>query len=1187
MQKKKNNNNNNNNNTLLCASISSSHLESIGGIILSLGETVMAQCSNKDIDTSASQLSWWYVDISYQELKKGSYKVKSLDETFICPYCPERKQDYKYRELLNHASGVGRSSSEKRTAKEKANHLALVKYLEKDLSYLDSPSKPADKGVKSFSPGETVMSQCSNKDTDTSQISWWYVDTSYEELKKGSYNVKTSDVTFICPYCPRRKQDYLYRELLEHAYMVGRSSSEKRSARERANHLALVKYLENDLIIMDGLSEPVDKGTKLSLGQPEIAQCSNKETGMSASPPINWWYVDKFYKELKKGNHIVQTSEENFSCPYCPKKRKQDYVYRELLDHASGVGQSSSQKRSVRERATHLALMKYLKNDLMHMNDPSKSVNEGNPPVTIVNQSSSKERSVREDATHLALGKDLKRDLTNVSGSSSKPVNKGTIIISPGETAIGCCSDKDSNMSSSQIGWYVDKFYEELKKGRHCVKTSDETFTCPYCPNKKINRDYVYREILEHASGVGQSRSQKRSFFERANHLALEKYLKKDVMNVGASFPSKPMDQGTTTSTPGETLTGDSHKDNNIRATQISRWYVHKSYEALKKGNQIVKTSEMTFSCPYCPNKKRKRDYVYREILEHASGVGQSTSQKRSATEKANHLALMKYLVKDLMNVDGPPKTVDEGNALFEEQFVWPWAGILVNIPTRQIEDGRCVGESGSKLRDEHRSRGFNPCRVRTFSDGHSGTAVMEFNKDWTGLDNALAFERAYELDHHGKRDWFANTEQKSGIYAWIARADDYKMNNIIGKQLQKMGDIQTISELMKEEARIHDKLVSCLNNTIQVKKKRLMEMEEKYNETSHHMEIVMGEIDKLTQDHKQEMKKIQSSATQHFQNIFNGHERLKLQLESQKREFELRRIELEKREAHNESERKKLEEEIMENALKNSALEMAVLEQQKAGENVWKLAADQKRQKEDLRHKIIRLEKQLEVKQKLELEIQQLKGKLNVMQYIEDDGDSEVLNKVDILHKDLREKEQSLQDVDALNQTLIIKERQSNDELQEARKNLIKAIKEISCRASVGVKRMGELDIRPFLEAMKKKYNDEDAEDRATELCSLWQEYIKDPDWHPFKITIIEGKEQEIIDNEDEKLKALQNELGEGVYQAVVTAVTEINTYNPSGRYTTSELWNYEEGKRATLQEGVKLLLMQWKLSKQKRGTA
>ncbi|KAG5109780.1 hypothetical protein JHK82_039003 [Glycine max] len=1039
------------------------------------------------------------------------------DETFICPYCPERKQDYKYRELLNHASGVGRSSSEKRSAKEKANHLALVKYLEKDLAYMDGPSKPVDKGAKLLSPGETVMPHCSNKDTDisASQISWWYVDTSYEELKKGSHSVKTSDVTFICPYCPRRKQDYLYRELLEHAYMVGRSSSEKRSARERANHLALVKYLENDLIIiMDGPSEPVDKGTKLSLGQTVVAQCSNKETGMSASP-INWWYVEKFYKELKKGNHMVQTSDLTLCCPYCPKKRKQDYVYRELLEHASGVGQSSSEKRHVREKATHLALMKYLKNDLKYLNDPSKSVNEGNPPVNRVHQISSQERSVREDATHLPSAKYFKKDLTNVSDPSSKPVNEGTITGSPGETVIGCCSNKDSNISSSQIG----------------------------------------REILEHASGVGQSKSQKRSFIEKANHLALVKYLKKDLMNVGAPCPSKPMDQGTKTISPGETVMGHySHNDNNIRASQISGWYVHKSYEALKKGSHNVKTSEMTFSCPYCPNKKRKRDYVYREILEHASGVGQSSSEKRSAIEKANHLALMKYLEKDLMIVDGPPKTADEGSPPFnfEKQFVWPWTGIVVNIPTRLTEEGCCVGESGSKLRDEYRSRGFNPQRVRILSNfcGHSGTAVVEFNKNWTGLDNALAFERAYELDHHGKKDWFANTEHKSGIYAWIARADDYKVNNIIGEQLQKMGDIKTISELMEEEARMQDKLLSSLNNTLQVKKKRLKEMEVKYYETSHRMDIVMGEIDKLTQGHNQEMKKIQSSATQHFQNIFNGHERLKLQLESQKRELELRRIELEKlinglHEMVSVNEYCK----FPENALKNSSLDMAVLEQQKAGENVLKLAADQKRQKEQFHAKIILLERQLEVKQKLELEIQQLKGKLNVMAYIEDDGDAEVLNKVDALHKDLREKEQSLRDLDSLNQTLIIKERQSNDELQEARKELINGIKEISCRANVGVKRMGELDIRPFLEAMKKKYNDEDAEDRASELCSLWEEYIKDPDWHPFKITMIEGKHQEIIDDDDEKLKGLKNEMGEGVYKAVVTALTEINTYNPSGR--------------------------------------
>ncbi|KAJ1399331.1 Zinc finger-XS domain [Sesbania bispinosa] len=803
----------------------------------------MAYCSNKDTDINA-QLTWWYVDKSYEELKRGSHNVKTSDETFTCPYCPERKQDYKYNEILNHASGVGRSSSEKRSIKEKANHLALVKYLEKDLMS-DGPSKLVDKGTQLLSPGQTVIAHCSNKDTDisASQISWWYVDTSYEELKNGSCNVKTSDETFICPYCPKGKQNYAYRELLEHAYMVGRSSSEKRSARERANHLALVKYLEKDLMSMDGPSKTVDKGTKISSpGQTVMPHCSNKDTDISASQ-ISWW---------------------------------------ELLEHASGVGQSSSQKRSIKEKATHLALVKYLEKDLM-----------------------------------------------NVSGPST-PVNEGTIKLPPGETAVGRCSDKDTTINDSQISWWcVDKAYKELKKGSYIVQTSDETFTCPYCPNKKRKRDYVYREILEHASGVGRSCSQKRSATEKANHLALMKYLKKDLKLVGGA--SKPMDEGTIMSNPGETVKDHySHKDTDKRVSQINGWYINKSYEELKRGSQNVKTSEETFTCPYCPDKKRKRDYVYREILEHATGVGQSSSQKRSAIEKANHLALVKYLEKDLMNVDHPSKPANEGIPPFnsDEQFVWPWTGIVVNIPTRQTEDGQCFGESGSKLRDEYRSRGFNPCRVRTLWSfwGHSGTAVVEFNKNWSGLANALAFERAYELDHHGKKDWFANTEQKSGLYAWVARADDYKTYNIIGEQLQKIGDVKTIPEIMKEEARMQDKLVSSLKNTLQVKNKQLMEMEVICSEITLRMDIVMGEIDKLTQDHSQEMKKIQSSATQHFQSIFHGHERLKLQLESQKRELELRRIELERREAHNESERKKLEEAIKEGVIYSSLRMLNVL---------------------------------------------------------------------------------------------------------------------------------------------------------------------------------------------------------------------------------------------------------------------
>lgn len=59
------------------------------------------------------------------------------------------------------------------------------------------------------------------------------------------------------------------------------------------------------------------------------------------------------------------------------------------------------------------------------------------------------------------------------------------------------------------------------------------------------------------------------------------------------------------------------------------------------------------------------------------------------------------------------------------------------------------------------------------------------------------------------------------------------------------------------------------------------------------------------------DIKKIQLGARDHLKKMFNGHEKLKLQLESQTREFELRRRELEKREAQNENESKYLAEEL------------------------------------------------------------------------------------------------------------------------------------------------------------------------------------------------------------------------------------------------------------------------------------
>ncbi|CAN6710249.1 unnamed protein product [Malus baccata var. baccata] len=630
-----------------------------------------------------------------------------------------------------------------------------------------------------------------------------------------------------------------------------------------------------------------------------------------------------------------------------------------------------------------------------------------------------------------------------------------------------------------------------------------------------------------------------------------------------------------------------SEDDTDMSETELDE-EVEEYYEELKNGKHSVRNSDGTYTCPFCPNKK-KRGSVRKDLLQHASGVGKSTSEKRSTEEKAKHLAVVKYLENDLAAEGGPSKRVSEEEPPIDcdqdEKLVWPWTGVVVNIPTRRANDGRYVGESGSKLRDELIRRGFNPLRVHPLWNfrGHSGSAVVEFRKDWPGYVNAMSFEKAYDVDHHGKKDWEINSDQKSGLYAWVARSDDYKASNIVGEHLRKIGDLKSISEITEEEARKQDRLVTNLNNIIEVKYKDLEEMELKCSETTNSIKSVITEKEKIIQTYNEEIKKIQTSARDHFQRIFGDHEKLKVQLETQKKELESRIEEMEKRAVANEDESRKLAEEIEKNSIKNSSLHLASMEQLKANANLLKLADDQKRQKEQLHNKIIKLQQQLDTKQTLELEIEQLRGNLNVVRRMGDDGDVEVLKKVDNMIKGLREKEESLEDLEALNQTLIVKERKSNDELQEARRELINGLKEISSSAQIGVRRMGELDSKPFQEALKRKYNEEEAEEKAMELCSLWVEYLKDPEWHPFKVTTVDGKHKEVISVEDEKLKDLKKELGEEVCNAVISALTEINEYNPSGRYITSELWNYKEGRRASLKEGVAFILNQWKTKKRR----
>ncbi|XP_071930024.1 factor of DNA methylation 5-like isoform X4 [Coffea arabica] len=179
----------------------------------------------------------------------------------------------------------------------------------------------------------------------------------------------------------------------------------------------------------------------------------------------------------------------------------------------------------------------------------------------------------------------------------------------------------------------------------------------------------------------------------------------------------------------------------------------------------------------------------------------------------------------------------------------------------------------------------------------------------------------------------------------------------------------------------------------------------------------------------------------------------------------------------------------------------------------------------------------------------------------------------IEELSSKLAEKIDEVQDMEALNQALIVREHISNEELQDARKELISVLPTLLDGQSIGVKRMGEIDVDPFKVACLRKFSGTEWMVKSLELTSVWQAKVNDPKWQPFKKMLKNGKCQEVIDEQDSKLKELRSQWGEGVYNAVANALLELNEYNPSGRYAVSELWNFKEGRKASLKEVIQCL--------------
>ncbi|TQE11900.1 hypothetical protein C1H46_002534 [Malus baccata] len=376
------------------------------------------------------------------------------------------------------------------------------------------------------------------------------------------------------------------------------------------------------------------------------------------------------------------------------------------------------------------------------------------------------------------------------------------------------------------------------------------------------------------------------------------------------------------------------------------------------------------------------------------------------------------------------------------------------------------------------------------------------------------------------------NKEDRGGSEAQNKELENYHGDKGLKKELE-------FCEARGRELKKELELSEAQKNEL---KNQLFQCEAKNNEVKKQLEQSDAQINGLNEN----LQKIEAEKRELTKNLQES--------EDQKKEL---KNDLQQREAEN----KELEKDLYQ---KEVELQESNELQHNADETVEWLKDERKQwrdQEVKLHNKISILEKQrntnLKQVDELEVKIHEIEGKF-------------------------KELEEELGNNKALNGVLIVNEHEKNVELQEARKVLIIGLSDSKSQTCIGVKRMGELDNKPFRSALKRPCPSKRGaglDDKAKKLCSLWEQHLRDPNWQPFRIIMNEQqKPTEFIDEQDEKLKGLREEFGEQVFEAVKTALAELNEYNPSGRFPVPELWNFKEERKATVAEGVSYLMNLWK---------
>uniref|UniRef100_A0A3B6KTV7 XS domain-containing protein n=1 Tax=Triticum aestivum TaxID=4565 RepID=A0A3B6KTV7_WHEAT len=456
-----------------------------------------------------------------------------------------------------------------------------------------------------------------------------------------------------------------------------------------------------------------------------------------------------------------------------------------------------------------------------------------------------------------------------------------------------------------------------------------------------------------------------------------------------------------------------SGEESDISDSEIDE-YKDKMYAQLRCGKMRVRYGDKTLRCPFCLGKK-KQDYNGKDLLQHASGIG--VASKRKPKERAGHLALAEYLKNDLGISLEPPSQlaiVEHKPPKNEEvKYVWPWTGILVNLPN-DLKDINFVRENEDRLRSQL-SR-FRPREVAILSDpeGQTDHSIIKFAEDWDGLSDAIAFENHFKLEQYSKTDWKMRKCRKDDLYGWLATSDDYNSPGTVGEHLRKTGVLKSSGELQREGTA---RRIAHFNRQMDESNKRMQELKLKNRQNELKLDMMMKEKVRLVEEHNRKIRQMRQDAQRNSRKIREGNLRLQQELETRRQEIH--------KQQHDKMARKGIsidrttaEAEKEKSANENVLVDLAALKQKNCCEEVTRLVDKYEEDEEDAFRKQCKLEKDLTRKQDLEMGIAQLRVKLEVMKHKRAEADT--ANEIDKISEELREKDEQLEAINSANEALI-----------------------------------------------------------------------------------------------------------------------------------------------------------------------